>query len=243
MPRFDAFAYFTETAISQSTSSREKILETMKRYDTTSIALVSSVAVDCDFVTGNHSLSQVVSAKDGIFGYVALNLSYPEESQELQRQYLFHKEYLGAVLFGRPGHPVTLEDASEVINSQRRYTKPVAIHTPDAEAVHEAARIAAEFTGIKFVLLGMGGDDWHAAVTAAKSRLNIYLELSGSLDTDKVSQASTVITARKLLYGSSLPSSDPELIAGLIDDATTLTASDRMRIFSQNSAALFNPQA
>jgi predicted TIM-barrel fold metal-dependent hydrolase len=138
--------------------------------------------------------------------------------------------------------PVTLGDAQEIVNAQRRYAKPVAIYTPDADAVHEASKIAAEFNGIKFILLNMGGDDWHAAVTAAKRYLNIYVEISGSLDSDKVAHAATVLTPRKLLYGSAMPYSDPELVAGMIDDAPTLTAADRSRVYSQNAAGLFSIQ-
>jgi predicted TIM-barrel fold metal-dependent hydrolase len=89
----------------------------------------------------------------------------------------------------------------------------------------------------------MGGDDWHVAVNAAKRHLNIYLEMSGSLDSDKVTHASTVITPRKLLYGSALPYSDPELTAGLIDESPTLTVGDRARIYYQNAAMLFGVQS
>jgi len=242
MSRFDAFAYYTDTEVSHRTATRARLVQSMQRYDTSAIALVSGVAADCDFVAGNQSLREITSSSDGIFGLVTLNLAYPEESLEQQRLHLMRREFLASVLIGRVGCPVTLSDASELVNAQRRYAKPIAIYTPDAEAVHEAAKIAAEFTGIKFIFLNMGGDNWHLAVTAAKRQLNIYLELSGSLDTDKVAHASTVVTARKLLYGSNLPYSDPELVAGMIDDAVTLTASDRNRIYYQNAAALFSVQ-
>jgi len=242
MSRFDVFAYYTDTAVSHGMATREQLVKSMQRYDTSAIALVSGVAADCDFVTGNQSIREIASVSEGIYGLVTLNLAYPEESLEQQRLHLMRREFLASVVFGRVGFPVTLSDAQELVNAQRRYAKPIAIYTPDAEAVHEASKIAAEFTGIKFILLNMGGDDWHAAVTAAKRNLNIYLELSGSLDTDKVSHASTVLTPRKLLYGSALPYSNPELIAAMIDDAATLTASDRNRVYYQNAESLFSVQ-
>lgn len=243
MSRFDVFAYYTDTALSHSMASREQLVRSMQKYDTSAIALVSGVAADCDFVAGNQAVRDIASTSEGIYGLVTLNLAYTEESLEQQRLHLMRREFLACVLFGKAGSPVTLGDASEIVNAQRRYAKPVAIYAPDAEAVHEASKIAAEFTGIKFILLSMGGDDWHVAVTAAKRYLNIYLELSGSLDTDKVLHASTVLTARKLLYGSALPYSDPELVAAMIDDASTLTASDRNRVYSQNAESLFSIQA
>ena len=93
---------------------------------------------------------------------------------------------------------MTLEDARDILNAQRRYAKPVAIHVPDGEAVQAGREIAAAFTAMKFVFLGMGGDDWRSAVRVAKQHLNVYLEISGSLDSDKIAQASAVLTPRKL---------------------------------------------
>jgi predicted TIM-barrel fold metal-dependent hydrolase len=133
---------------------------------------------------------------------------------------------------------VTADDAREILNAQRRFAKPVAIRVPDGDAVHAARQIAAEFPAMKFVLLGMGGEDWRLAVTAAKQHLNLYLEISGSLDSDKVAQASSVITPRKLLYGSGLPQAAPELTLALVESAPTLTRADRNRILSENAVAL-----
>jgi hypothetical protein len=95
---------------------------------------------------------------------------------------------------------------------------------------------------MKFLLLGMGGEDWRAAVAAAKQHLNLYLEISGSLDADKVAHAAATVTPRKLVYGSGLPYQDPELTVALVAEASGITASDRRRILAQNAQALFNAQ-
>jgi len=109
--------------------------------------------------------------------------------------------------------------------------------------VHAATRIATEFPAMRFLLLGMGGDDWRAAVAAAHHHLNIFLELSGSLDADKVSLASASLTPRKLLYGSGAPRRDPAQAQALVADAAGLTASDRSRILSLNAGAFLNVQS
>ena len=72
--------------------------------------------------------------------------------------------------------------------------------------------------------------------------MNVYLELSGSLDTDKIAQASSVVTPRKLLYGSGLPGRSPELTLALVESAPTLTRPDRNRILSENAVALLRTQ-
>ena len=242
MPTFDTHAYFGATPFSSALATREAILETMYRTDLAGVALISALAAQCDFVAGNRRLREILAPEDGLFGWVTLNSGYSAESQEEQRRHQNRRGIVGAALFGAPGRPVMLEDAREILNAHRRYSKPVALPTPDAEAVHQARLIAAEFPAMKFIFLNMGGEDWRIAVAAAKKHLNIYLEISGSLDTDKIAQASSVITPRKLLYGSGLPGGSPELTLALIESAPTLTRPDRNRILSENAAALLRTQ-
>ena len=242
MPTFDTHAYFGATPFSSDLATREAVLETMRRRDISGIALISALGAHCDFVAGNRRLREIVAPEDGLFGWVTLNAGYSAESQEEQRRHQNRRGMVGAAMFAAPGRPVTLEDAREILNAQRRYANPVALPIPDAEAVHQARLIASEFTAMKFVFLGMGGEDWRVAVAAAKKHLNIYLEVSGSLDTDKIAQASSVVTPRKLLYGSGLPGGSPELTLALVESAPTLTRPDRSRILSENAAALLRTQ-
>jgi predicted TIM-barrel fold metal-dependent hydrolase len=242
MPIFDTHAYFGATPFSSDLATREAVLETMRRREISGIALISALGAHCDFVVGNRRLREIVAPEDGLFGWVTLNAGYSAESQEEQRRHQNRRGMVGSALFAAPGQPVTLEDAREILNAQRRYAKPVALSIPDAEAVHQARLIAAEFPAMKFVFLGMGGEDWRIAMAAAKKHLNIYLEISGSLDTDKIAQVSSVVTPRKLLYGSGLPGGSPELTLALVESAPTLTRPDRNRILSENAAALLRTQ-
>lgn len=242
MPTFDTHAYFGPSPFSGDLATREAVLGTMRRRELSGVALISALGASCDFVAGNRQMREVVAPEDGLFGWVTLNAGYSAESQEEQRRHQNRRGMVGAALFAAPGRPVALEDAREILNAQRRYAKPVALPTPDAEAVHQARLIAAEFAAMKFVFLGMGGEDWRVAMAAAKKHLNIYLEISGSLDTDKIAQVSAVVTPRKLLYGSGLPGGSPELTLALVESAATLTRPDRSRILSENAAALLRTQ-
>jgi predicted TIM-barrel fold metal-dependent hydrolase len=89
----------------------------------------------------------------------------------------------------------------------------------------------------------MGGEDWRAAVEAAKACVNLYLEISGSLDAEKIAHAASVISSRRLIFGSSLPFADPSLFVGLVEEAGVLTASDRKRIYFENALGLFKIEA
>ena len=242
MPIFDAHAYLAETPFSRAMASPESVLNTMRRHDITAVALTAGLAADCDFIAGNRRLREALDPAQGVFGYLTLNAGYPEESMEEQRKLLMRREFVGAVLFGHDENPVTLDDARDILNAHRRYTKPMAIHAPDADAVHAARQIAAEFTAMRFILLTMGGEDWRAAVAAAKQHLNLYLEISGSLDSDKVAVAAATLTPRKLLYGSGLPHADPQLTLGLVEETTTLTGFDRRRVLADNAQTLFHAE-
>ncbi|HEX5324538.1 MAG TPA: amidohydrolase family protein [Capsulimonadaceae bacterium] len=243
MPLFDMHSYLTFNPMSSSLQTQEEVVEAMKRYEIDALALISGMAATCDFVTGNRMLKDVLNSEFGIFGYVTLNAEFPEESLEEQRAYLHKRDIVGAVLFPRGHAPVNLDDAREIINGHRRYTKPLLIYTPDLEAVHAARKVAEEFNQMRVVLLTMGGEDWHAAVEAAKSCVNLYLEISGSLDAEKIAYAATALSSRKLVFGSGLPYADPSLFVGLVEEASVLTAGDRRRIYIDNALSLFQIQA
>lgn len=243
MPIFDAHVYYGETPFSKSLATREAILTTLRSREITGAALLSGLAADCDFVTGNRRLREIVSAEDGLFGWVMLNAGYSAESQEEQRRHEMKRGIIGVAMFGHNGRPVVLEDAREILNAQRRYAKPVALHVPDSDAVHAAREIAVAFPAMKFLWLAMGGADWRSAVAIAKQHLNIYLEISGSLDADKIAYASSVLTPRKLIYGSGQPHADPSLPLALVETSPTLTRADRSRILSENAVALLRAVA
>lgn len=239
MPAFDAHAYWMDTSLTHAAASREALENAMRRYGSDRMALISGLAARCDFVTGNRGLAQILDASAGLYGYVVLSQDYSDDSQQEMRRWLGRAEFVGAVMFGQEGRPVTVDDARDILNAYRRFTKPMAIYTPDSDSVHAARVIAAEFPAMKFLLLGMGGDDWRTAVTIAKKHLNIYLETSGSLDSDKVAHASEALTPRKVLFGSGFPLAAPQAIRGLVETAPTITGADRDRILSQNAQSLF----
>lgn len=243
MPAFDAHAYLGATPFSSAMAYREAVLHTMQRYDIDGVALISGLAANCDFVAGNSQLREVLDPASGLYGYLTLNAGYPTESLEEQRRYLTRPEFVGGVLFGHGDTPVTADTARDILNAHRRYSKPMAVHVPDLAAVQAMRQIATEFPAMKFVLLTMGGEDWHAAIVAAKQHLNMYVEISGSRDSDKVAQAAATLTPRKLLFGSGLPDGDPSLTLGLVAEARGLTNFDRARILSQNAQGLFNLQS
>ena len=243
MPLFDIHAYYGPTPLFPGFGSRESVQQMMKRFSMDAIALISTRARYSDFISGNSELKPIVDAELGIFGYVTANSAYPDESMQEMRVYLTKHAFLGTVLFPQADAPVLLADTKELINAARRYTKPIMVFVEDRDGVRALREIAAEFDQIRFVILNMAGEDWRAAVSASKMHANILLDISGVLDEDKIEYAAAHISPRKILFGSSMPYSDPSVYTGMIAAANTVSELDRRRISFVNALNLFSIEA
>jgi predicted TIM-barrel fold metal-dependent hydrolase len=240
MAKIDTHAYLASTPFSEGMANRDNIVATMSRFDIEAILLVSKMSVDCDVLNGNKQLKKLVSVSDGIYAYVAANADYPELSIEQLRAYLTRPEFVGTVFATPAGRSLLLDEVREIVNAQRRYGKPLVFQARNLADVNFVRSVAEAFPTLSIVLLGMGGDDWRSAVEAAKRFVNIHLAISGSLDSDKISYAYSLIAARRLLFGSGLPFAEPTIFENLINESSVLTTSDRRRIFRQNASGLFH---
>ena len=243
MPLFDVHAYYGATPMFDGLGSVEAVQAAMERFGMDAIALISARARHADIIEGNHQLRQVLDGDRGIFGYATLSSAYPDESIQEMRLYLAKHNFIGSALFPHEGTPVLLADAREILNAQRRFGKPLLIYVEDRDGVRAAREIATEFDQLKIVLLNMGGHDWRAAVTASRHHANIFLDISGTLDSDKIEFASSVLSPRKLVFGSAIPYADPNIYTGMLEAATSVGPLDRRRIGYQNALALFGIEA
>ncbi len=244
MPLFDAHAYYGPSSMFAGLDSVGAVQASMERYGIDALALVSARARHCDFIEGNHQLRTIVDDESGIFGLVTLNPAYPDESIQEQRIYLAKHAFVGAIMFpGQSGNPVLLSEARDILNAQRRFAKPMLIYVEDREGVNAARDIATEFNQMKFILLNMAGHDWRYAVALARSHPNVALDMSGTLDADKYSFAASVVSPRKLMFGSGQPYADPSLFLSMLNDAALISELDRKRITHQNALAWFNIDA
>ena len=115
------------------------------------------------------------------------------------------------------------------------------LHVPTKEAAEGANDIAKAFPNMKFILLGMGGDDWRIPIIFADRTLNLVLEVSGSFSPDKVKFAVERIGSHRIVYGSGLPYSDPSSIIALVNEAD-IAGADKRNIFDGTARRLFNMQ-
>ncbi len=216
----------------------EAILKAMERYRIDTAVVCSGMAVDADFRRGNAELIEVINADPRLYGCVVLNPAYPEESVETMRALMNKSRVVAMGLFigaSRP-HP-NIDDCRDMLNSYRRYTKPVMLHTPNAAAVVAAAEIAKEFPGIKFILGSMGGADWPSVLPFAK-QLNLVPETSGSFDSEKIAAVAEAYGPHRVIFGSDFPRSDIAAMLALVQ-SSGLPKESLAMIVNDNAKKLF----
>lgn len=215
------------------------LARSMQKYGVERSIVSSTIGNSCDLMLGNAQVAKVVAANKSMLGCLVVNINYPEQSQQDMHRYLADESFAGMLLSsGSKGRTVTLAEGEELLNAYRRFVKPVFLHVLDMEALLAANEMAKAFTGMKFVLLSMGGDEWRMASVLAERTLNLVLEVSGSFSPDKIKFAVEHIGSHRMVYGSGLPYVDPAAIIGLVADAD-ISDLDKRNIFENSARRLF----
>lgn len=210
----------------------------MERYGIERSIVSSTIANSCDFILGN-ALIKEIAGKGPIFGCTVVNTQYQAQSIEDMRKHLALPSFVAlAITSGTPGRYVTLDECEDILNSHRRFAKPVMLEVSSKEGVLAANEIAKAFPGIKFILMSMGGAAWRTAIAMADNTLNLVLEISGSPSPEKIRLGVETVGAHRMVYGSNLPFADPAVTIGLLDDGG-ISESDKKMILEGTAKRLF----
>lgn len=243
MITFDVHTTLEGFVIPGYNQSASQMKQQMQARSIDQFAVMSSRAIDADPLSGNRILSAMIEQEQGVYGILVAHLNRVDASLQAMRELLSRRRFIGVALvqsdMSQPLHPLV---ADEVLNGVRRFQKPIFLHTPNADCVEVALELSKTYNMHKFVFLGMGGHDWRTAIAAAHQSVNIYLEVSGSLDRAKIPAAIEGIGSHRILFGSGMPILDPTAILGLIDDSG-LSSIDQKRILHDNAAKLFQLDA
>ncbi len=219
--------------------SEANLKRVMQKYSVDYSLISSTIGCSCDFTRGNQQVASIVKNSPELFGCAIVNIHYPEQSHKELHKYLMDENFAGIIITsGDPSRYITLEEADDILNSYRRFTKPVFLEVKDKYAALAANEIAKAFPIMKFILLGMGGRDWRMTTMLAEKTLNLVLEVSGSFSPDKIAFAVEHIGAHRMVYGSGLPYVDPASVKGLVEDAE-ISDSDKRLIFSGSAKRIF----
>ncbi len=239
MAIIDVHAEIGATPLWGVSYSDANLLRSMQKYGVERSIVSSTLGNSVDFQRGNAQIAKVVQSSQNLFGCAVVNFNYPEQSQREMHTYLGTDAFAGIMLSsGVRRRHVTLAEADEILNAYRRFVKPVFLRVFDKASLLAADEMARVFTGMKFVLLGMGHDEWRLATVLAEKSLNLVLEVSGSFSPDKIKFAVDRIGAHRMVYGSGLPYVDPTSTIGLVEDAE-ISDIDRRLIFEGSARKVF----
>jgi len=198
-----------------------------------------------DFREGNRILKEAIDGEERLFGYVVVNLNYPEESIEEIRTYFKYRNFVGAKIhqvFAET--PVNVKRGKPAIQELARHNRPLLVHTfderlePYSSPLH-AVEVAEEHPDLKIILGHMGGYHWMTAVKAAQQAENIYLDLQSScIDRDKIAETVSELGAKKILFGTGMTEGAPERSLGMIEDAE-ITTREKEMILYKNAKDIF----
>ncbi|MBP5274259.1 MAG: amidohydrolase family protein [Abditibacteriota bacterium] len=221
----------------------ENLLGSMQKNEVKAAVISSTISDTVDFMAGNRLVYQTVekyAGKANLFGAVTVNTAFPDESVEEMRKYLFNERMVAVrVVADNRKSPLLHSTCRAIINSQRRYAAPVLIHAKNAADVEVIELLAAEFKTMRFIILGMGEDDWKHAVLAAETNTNISLELSGRISSDKIDYTLKTLGSHRLFYGSSLPYVDGALFKAFVENAN-IDDGEKADIFFNNGKRLLD---
>ena len=242
MPVFDSHIYLEGCALPGVNQNAAQISQMLTQRGIERAILLSARAARVDPISGNRILKAMLEQSEGLYGSVTAHLNRVDASLQSIKEMLSNKRFLSLTLATQEGtapHPALAE---EILNTCRRYHKPIFIYTPTAACVEVGVHLAQKFNTLKFVFLGMGGHDWRAAIAAAHSTSNVMLETSGPLDRAKIPAAIEGAGAHRLLFGSAMPYLDPAAALGLLEDAD-LSPADLRRIQQDNAMKLYDINA
>jgi len=246
MPIIDAHAHYGEWFFPIRASSAEDILDMFRKFDIEKAIFSSSKAIVYDMSEGNAELKSLLEEHPQFYGYVVANANYMEESKEEIDRYLGLEKFLGLKMHpDYSGQPINSPASKEIISHSARYRKALIVHTWGEQGVSNTLEVAGDFPSLNVIMAHMGGDGldgagWRAAIRAAGTAHNTYLEVCGSiLDRDRIREAVEQVGAHRILFGSDMTLINPAFVMGMIVDSE-ISEDDKERIFYRNAKALFS---
>jgi uncharacterized protein len=241
MPIFDVYCEWG--ASRWTTGDMTELADKLGRAGVTHAGVASLLAARSNFLEGNYKLNAALqSPPQGprLFGYLTLNPNYPDQSGQDLKRYMSSRAWIGARLDpDTSGQPLESVATDDLIQSYRRYVKPLVVHVSGESEVQHLGEVARAVPQMKIVVLHAGGDAWVDCLALAKKQLNLILEpCSGGTDRGKIEQAVELIGAHRVVFGSGYPRQAPGAALGAVADAR-IAEHDRAAVLSGTAMRLF----
>jgi predicted TIM-barrel fold metal-dependent hydrolase len=238
----DVHVHYGKWPFPMAQVSPAEMVTTLNSHGIQRAMVSSAMAIVYDFREGNRALAEAIAPHPQLFGYVTLNLNYPERSlQELDR-YWRRPKFLGAKV-----HPLYCRQKVSSPNGQRLAREladrncPLLVHTYSSpvESPWNVVPIARENPDLPIVMAHMGGDAWWEGIAAAKESPNLYVDFCATWgDVDKVARVVAELGPERVLFGSDYTLFEPGHTLGMLEEAA-LSSEERSLILHGNAERLF----
>jgi len=200
---------------------------------------VSAPQAAFDIDGGSAYLASQIATDPRARGWLSLSIHNPDHSAELARKYLVKTGFCGAIIEpDSPADVITSQGGRDVLNSLRRYSKPVLVYANSPETLLAAVDAAKEFPALKFLISPQDEHLTRITPAAMKEAVNaFFLPVAGHAERDIIATAVEVLGERRVMWASNWGSFHPAAALGMIRDSA-LTSSQRERVSLRNAREL-----
>jgi len=240
VPIIDCHGYYGSWPYPVKDYSVEDLEQLMAKFGIEKSCLASTYAINGDLAAGNQALVQAVEGRESLLGYVAVNPSLVEASQEEMRKHLGRPNFVGAIMHSSFRHrALDCLETREILKALLRYDKPLLLHLREGGESQDLLDLARDHPTVQFLVAEMGGEDWQPVVRVAKEAVNIYLDCGGRVaDRDKIKYVVDVLGPNRILFGTNMPLVNPVFAVGMVRDSQISTGV-KDRILYHNAQRLF----
>lgn len=251
MKCIDVHCYYGKWGFPIRTMSIGDILAVLAAAEAEAAILMSVQSIMYDFVAGNAELAEAIAPHANLYGYVYINMHYPEQSLLEMEKYLPLDQFVGVKYQGEYSRAAACAPENRVAFDQleKTHRKPLLLHTwglPEHgntvaySLPSQALQLARQHPGLGIVMGHMGGTEWMSAIQAALQAPNLYLDTCASYaDCDKVAAAVRALGAERVLFGSGMTEGSFFMQKGAVLDAA-ITPAEKHQVLCANARRVFN---
>ena len=241
MPIIDCYGQIGPQPYLTNATDPDALERLMTRFGVDMTCVAATEALRGSMRAGNAWLAEQIEGRARFRGYCVVNPLMFEASQDELRKYMVKENFVGAILHeGYIKRPLNSVMMRALVKSLLRYDKPLLLNITDPREINDLGEVAKEFPTQPLVILHMADEFWPMAISLAAKITNIYLETGGMVaDFDKLTEALTILTGNRLLFGSGMPLVNPVYSLGMIRDSS-IPAIEKDRILAKNARRLFN---
>ncbi len=194
-----------------------------------------------DLRAGNARLAEALKSDARFRGWLTLSIHQTEASYELARQYLTRSLWVGSRFEqGSDADAILNAGGHELVNSLRRYGRPILLTVTTNGTLQSAIAAAREFTTLRFIIAPQTEALTTDCLPAIAQILNIsLLPVAAFAERDVIAQAVACIGERRILWGSEWGRFHPAAALGMLKDCA-ITAAQRERFALRNAKDLLS---